>query len=199
MTVTITVAELSKQSLEPALFDIPSGYQQVNSLAELHGMSQVSPQAAGATGTAPIPSPANGAVNDNRAYGTQVAKAYGPMGQQVISQYAGANRVSPMGLMPNMAGMPGMQGNQPASVSVAAPQALGPKAPGKIRIGVAPPDAQLGQGNNAGADYSTPIRNALVLLMNGPAVEIAALDSHIPMQLQAEAEQKQCDYIGCAT
>jgi hypothetical protein len=31
--------------------------------------------------------------------------------------------------------------------------------------------------------------------MNGPAVEIAALDSHIPIQLQAEAQQKQCDYI----
>jgi len=88
-----------------------------------------------------------------------------------------------------------MGGNQPASAPVAIPQALGPKAPGKIRIGIAPPDAQLGQGNNAGADYSTPIRNAIVLLMNGPAVEIAALDSHIPMQLQAEAQQKQCDYI----
>jgi hypothetical protein len=31
--------------------------------------------------------------------------------------------------------------------------------------------------------------------MSGPAIEIAALDSHVPMQLQAEAQQKQCDYI----
>jgi len=31
--------------------------------------------------------------------------------------------------------------------------------------------------------------------MSGPAIEIAPLDSHIPMQLQAEAQQKQCDYI----
>jgi hypothetical protein len=31
--------------------------------------------------------------------------------------------------------------------------------------------------------------------MNGPAVEVAGLDSRIPMQLQAEAQQKQCDYI----
>jgi len=53
----------------------------------------------------------------------------------------------------------------------------------------------VGQGSNAGGDYSTPIRNSIVLFMNGPAVEIAALDSHIPMQLQAEAQQKQCDYI----
>jgi hypothetical protein len=62
-------------------------------------------------------------------------------------------------------------------------------------VGVAPPDAQVGQGSAAGADYSTPIRNAEIALMSGPAVEIAALDSHVPMQLQAEAQQKQCDYI----
>src|SRR5207302_8071081 len=101
------------------------------------------------------------------------------------------------GMLPQMGGgMPGMMGgNQPTGTQVAAPQALGPKAPGKIRIGVAPPDAQVGQGNNAGADYSTPIRNAEVALMGGPAIEIAALDSHVAMQLQAEAEQKQCDYI----
>ena len=35
----------------------------------------------------------------------------------------------------------------------------------------------------------------MVALMSGPAVEIAALDSHIAMQLEAEAQQKQCDYI----
>jgi hypothetical protein len=62
-------------------------------------------------------------------------------------------------------------------------------------VGIAPPDAQLGQGNNAGADYSTPIRNAIIAMMNGPAVEVAALDAHAPMQVQAEAQQKQCDYV----
>jgi hypothetical protein len=35
----------------------------------------------------------------------------------------------------------------------------------------------------------------MILLMAGPAVEVAALDSHVPLQLQAEAQQKQCDYI----
>jgi len=44
-------------------------------------------------------------------------------------------------------------------------------------------------------DYSTPIRNVEVALMNGPAIEVAALDSHVALQLQAEAQQKQCDYI----
>src|SRR5207245_522985 len=91
--------------------------------------------------------------------------------------------------MPNMPG-----GRQPSSAPVAS-ATLGPKAQGKIRIGVAPPDAQVGQGNNTGGDYSTPIRNAEIALMNGPAIEIAPLDAHIAMQLQAEAQQKQCDYI----
>jgi len=78
---------------------------------------------------------------------------------------------------------------------VAAPAPLGPKTPGKIRIGVAPTQAQVGQGNNAQGDYGTPIRNSIVLIMNGPAVEVVALDSHIPLQLQAEAQQKQCDFV----
>jgi hypothetical protein len=92
--------------------------------------------------------------------------------------------------------MSGMPGAAPAGgAPVATPQALGPKAPGKIRIGVVAPEAQLGQGSTSGMDYGTPIRNAIIAYMNGPAVEIAALDSRIPMQVQAEAQQKECDYI----
>lgn len=100
------------------------------------------------------------------------------------------------GGMQNPGGMPGQGGMQnPDGASAPVPRALGPKAPGKIRIGVAPAQAQMGQGNDAQADYGTPIRNSIVLMMSGPAVEIAALDSRIPVQVQAEAQMKQCDYI----
>ncbi len=75
------------------------------------------------------------------------------------------------------------------------PQPVGPKAPGMIRIGVVPSQAQVGQGNNAAADYGTPIRNSIVLLMGGPAVDIVGLDARLPIQAQAEAQQKQCDYL----
>jgi hypothetical protein len=126
----------------------------------------------------------------------------GPAAQLAMQQRAMAQAqqmgVAPTGMSPMnsvMAGMGGQQGAAPGAAPVAAPQALGPKAAGKIRIGVAPPDTQLGQGNNAGADYSTPVRNAVVALMSGPAVEIAALDSRVPVQLQAEAQQKQCDFV----
>ena len=73
--------------------------------------------------------------------------------------------------------------------------APGPKKTGILRIGVAPSQAQMGQGSNAQGDYGAPIRNSIVLLMNGPAVEIVPLDAHLTMQVQAEALQKQCDYV----
>ncbi len=186
--IGVLISDLSRQTLEKELFEIPAGYREVKSLAELNGAAQ--PSAAPAAAYVP-PAPANAPKGPSMAQmmnpATQLA-----MQQQMMAQ---AQQMGMGGAM-NQGGMPGMGGvPQPGGGSVAAPQALGPKAPGRIRVGVAPPDAQLGQGNNAGADYSTPIRNAQIMLMSGPAVEIAALDSHIAMQLQAEAQQKQCDYI----
>lgn len=197
MVVSINVTEVSKTPLDAALFDVPASYKQVNSYAELQGLPQMPQGVAQAQAQATGPQSGMGqaynpTTNPNNAYAAQAAM--GAMGQQAVSQYAAQGAMG--GAMGNMAAMmhPG-GGNQPGGTPIAAPQALGPKAAGKIRIGVAPPDAQVGQGSNAQADYSTPIRNAMILLMNGPAVEIAALDSRVPMQLQAEAQQKQCDFI----
>jgi hypothetical protein len=190
-TVTVQISEIDKQELPDELFDVPDGYRQVSSIAELSGAPQVTQQA---PATAPAPAPQPGAASGyNQAAVAQLMNARSPAEVQAIAQEVSGAQAGQAGF--TSAGMPNLGGNQPASAPVAAPQALGPKASGKIRIGVAPPDAQLGQGNNAGADYSTPIRNVEVALMSGPAVEIAALDSHIAMQLQAEAQQKQCDYV----
>ena len=204
MTVNINVTEVSKKPLDAALFDVPASYKQVSSYSDLTNAPQMPQVAQQPAGQPPMTAP-TGAGPANQQMSQQMmgqagmnpqAMAQQMMAQQAMAQAGKAGGMGNMGMMGGTMGNAGMMGaNQPASAPVAIPQALGPKAPGKIRIGVAPPDAQLGQGNNAGADYSTPIRNAIVLLMNGPAVEIAALDSHIPIQLQAEAQQKQCDYI----
>lgn len=201
MTVTIQVSELKKQELPAELFDVPSGYRQVSSLAELNGVS-AAPQAAQAGANAqPNPYAQPQPQVNQRQNVPSMAQMMNPvtgpatglaMQQRAWAQAQQAGLANP-GMAP-MNGMPGM-GSPQGAAPVATPQALGPKAAGKIRIGVASPEAQVGQGNNTGADYSTPIRNSIVLLMNGPAVEIAALDSRIAMQLQAEAQQKQCDYI----
>jgi hypothetical protein len=213
--ITVQTSEVSKQPLEKELFDVPAGYQEVHSLAELNGGPK--PQAAQPTTNAlaspmqqpaqQMQQPASGNAGKQRPSMAQMAQMMNPANQQQMMAQAqstamgGAAAASSLNSMMAQGGMPsGMGGMNPMGMQqggapVAPARPLGPKAPGKIRIGVAPPDAQLGQGNNAGADYSTPIRNAEVALMSGPAIEIAALDSHIAMQLQAEAQQKQCDYI----
>jgi hypothetical protein len=192
-TVTIAVSELSKQALDKAQFDVPDGYHQVASLAELRGVPQMAQPAVaqGGQGMSPTQGAAMTPAMQGYPNGAQMPNMSAMAQQQMMmNQYAAGG-----GRMPQNVMMQGMSANQPGGAPVAIPQALGPKAAGKIRIGVAPPDAQVGQGSNAAADYSTPIRNAMILLMNGPAVEVAALDSRIPMQLQAEAQQKQCDYV----
>jgi hypothetical protein len=201
VTVTQQISELTKQEAPAELFDVPSGYRQVQSLAELNAaapqaqvaQSGMAPQMqTGTTQAGAAQMSANAAEMKTTMLAGMMNPAAGPAAQMK----ANAMAQQMLGMMGGQMG-PGMMGpgQQARGNQVAAPQALGPKAPGKIRIGVAPPEAQVGQGNNAGADYSTPIRNAEVALMSGPAIEIAALDSHIAIQLQAEAQQKQCDYV----
>jgi hypothetical protein len=187
MVVSINVTEVSKAPLDAALFDVPASYKQVNSLAELQGIPQMQ------QAVAQQPAGQGSAQQGQPGGGFPSQAAANTMTQQMMSQMGGQGQMGAMGNMANMMHPGGA--NQPTGAPIAVPQALGPKAPGKIRIGVAPPEAQVGQGSNAQADYSTPIRNAMILLMNGPAVEIAALDSRVAMQVQAEAQQKQCDYI----
>jgi len=201
-TVNISVSQLQKQALEDSLFDVPAGYRQVNSIAELNPavVPQVAQQQmAPPTGMQQMPQQQMPQQGNAAGHPSMAQMMMNPAAQMALQKNAFA-QAQQMGLAGGMAngmtgGMGAMGGNQPASAPIAAPQALGPKAPGKIRVGIAPPEAQLGQGSNAGADYSSPIRNAIVALMSGPAVEIAALDSRIAMQLQAEAQQKQCDYV----
>ena len=198
MQVVVQAAEITKEDLGKELFDVPAGYREAKSLAELSSVpaaQTLQPAPTYAFTPPPVqqhPSKGGKTVSaaslmSNPAAAMALAQNPSAMGMQMMA--AGPGSLGPAGAFTG-------PGTQPAGgAPVAAPQVLGPKAPGKIRIGVAPPDAQLGQGNAAGADYSTPIRNVEVALMSGPAVEIAALDSHVPMQLQAEAQQKQCDYI----
>lgn len=204
MTVGILASEITKQQLPAEMFDVPAGYRQVNSLAELNGsgaQQQLAQQPQMAQQGA-YPSQGNGAGQAAAAAAgmktSMLAGMTNPGSAAAAQMKMNALAQQTWGMMgatPTGPGMAGATAGPSGANQFAAPQALGPKAPGKIRIGVAPPEAQVGQGNNTGADYSTPIRNAEIALMSGPAIEIAPLDSHIAMQLQAEAQQKQCDYI----
>jgi len=197
-------SQIDKQPLEKELFEVPAGYTEVKTMAELNGgpRPQAAQQATAPAYNQQMQQPAMQQMQSPNAGNNQnhpsmsMAQMMNPANQLAFQQQAMA-QAQGMGMgMPNgMSGMAGMGMQKPGRAAMGAPQALGPKAPGKIRIGIAPPDAQVGQGTNTGGDYSTPIRNAEIALMSGPAIEIAPLDSHIAMQLQAEAVQKQCDYV----
>lgn len=82
---------------------------------------------------------------------------------------------------------------QVAPQAVAAPP-LGPKQPGKIRIGVLSPKADLGDGFK-GPNASEPVRATLIASLSGPAVEVTSLTSRIPQQIEMEAKEKECDFL----
>jgi hypothetical protein len=202
-TIDVVTSALPKQILPKERFDAPAGYREVNSLAELNRAPQaVQPAAA----YSPVPSSSPQSTMSETVGSSLAPSQLASAGLGAVTKKTGLlaqmGQLTHGGMIPGMAsqlqgGMLNGMANPNGSMASAPPlpQALGPKAHGKIRIGVAPAQAQMGQGNDAQADYGTPIRNSIVLMMNGPAVEIAALDSRIPVQVQAEAQQKQCDYI----
>jgi hypothetical protein len=207
--IDISASDISKQTLQSDLFDVPAGYREVKSAAELYSVPQPSAQYASYPAPAQQPMTAGSLAPQANVPKSSFAA---PAASQIAGMAAGFGGKNAMmaqaqqyaqmaqmqqGMESQLQGgaMPGMQQGPVAGAAVPLPQAVGPKAPGKIRIGIAPAQAQLGQGNNAAADYGTPIRNAIIFVMNGPAVEITALDARLPIQVQAEAQQKQCDYI----
>jgi hypothetical protein len=76
-----------------------------------------------------------------------------------------------------------------AAASQAAPAA------DKLIVGVALPRAQLGQGNGASADVAEPVRQALISYLKGPVIEVIALEARIPLQINAEAQEKNCAFV----
>ncbi len=85
--------------------------------------------------------------------------------------------------------------NAASAVSPVAPAAaLGAKKPGIVRIGIAQPKAQMGQGNT-GVNVAEPLRSAMIQYLGGPALEVVPIAAMLPTQIDAEMKQKECDYV----
>jgi len=80
-----------------------------------------------------------------------------------------------------------------ASAQTPAPAQPGPKKPGVIRVGVTLPAAQFGPGSSPAA--GEPIRQSIIGYLTGPNVEAVPIVALLPVQAEAEAAQKECDYI----
>jgi hypothetical protein len=136
------VLELSRETLDPALFEIPADYTEAKNYQELMG----------------VPSQKDDPTEERNGGATS--------------------------------------GDTPSAITTAAqesPAAVGPKKPGVIRVGVVLPEAQMGHGLNVNA--SEPIRNSLMNQLSQSSLEVVALGSNIPGQIEAEVRQKECDYV----
>jgi hypothetical protein len=133
-SITKEVLELSRASLDLALFDIPAGYTQATSQQEMYG----------APSAADIISSAQGAASSN---------------------------TGSMATAPN-------------------PSANDAKQPGAIRVGV----VQI--NNRSGKPVSQEsLRQRLIRDIQGSGIEAVALNGTSAAELEAEAKEKQCDFI----
>ncbi|MBS1797526.1 MAG: hypothetical protein JSS81_27125 [Acidobacteria bacterium] len=86
-----------------------------------------------------------------------------------------------------------------AQSSVGPTNAVAPKKDGTIRIGLAGvKTGAVGEGINA-AELAGAIQNTLQQYLKGTKVEIVPLEAKLQSAVDAEAQEKQCDYVLNAT
>jgi hypothetical protein len=146
---TITeVVEFSQATLDPALFDVPAGYREVQDYASLYG-----------------------------------APAGVPSAADMAAAVSGADT----GNVPS---------SSPSTSSSTKPDAVvPPKKTGMIRIGVVTVKAdKTAEGMNA-ANLATAVHATLLEKLKAPKVEAVPIQATVLNQIEAEARQKECDYI----
>ncbi len=79
------------------------------------------------------------------------------------------------------------------------PATLGPKQGGMVRIGIAAvKTGAVGDGITAN-DLSAAVQNTLVAFLKLPNVEVILIEARLANAVEAEARQKECDYVINAT
>lgn len=150
MSYVNEVTELSKATLDPSLFEIPQGYNEVS----------------------------------------DATKMYSAMATSAMSSSSSTNSSSTSSL--------GNMANQAANSSSAS-VAVGPKKPGMIRIGLSTiRTGAVGEGMSA-TDLSAAVQNTLASFLKAPNVEVVILEARLASAAQAEAKQKECDFVIDAT
>jgi hypothetical protein len=73
--------------------------------------------------------------------------------------------------------------------------ALGPKKPGVIRLGLATVKTGSVGDNLSAADLAAAVGNTLSERLKRANYEVVQITSDVPTQIEAEAKQKECDFI----
>jgi hypothetical protein len=142
------VVSLSRETLDPALFDVPAGYQLASSQQEL----------------------------------------YDPAAMMQAMQRASRNDASEGA--GSSAGSGGMSAVNNAMNSSGSMGSSGAKQPGAIRVGVVRVGNKTTQSIDAGN-----LRSVLIASILEGSVEAIPLSETVPDAAQAEAKQKNCDYV----
>lgn len=151
-TFTQEVLEISKATLDPSLFDVPSDYRLVRDFSEMYSMSAI-------------------------------MKAAREEGDDEEEEDVASGASSGMA-------MPAAN----ASANASSSEALGPKRAGVLRIGVVTPKSSAGEGINPDV-LAGAVRQTLMNSLAGPTIEVVGLPARAPMQVEAEARQKECDFV----
>jgi hypothetical protein len=86
-----------------------------------------------------------------------------------------------------------------ANKTIAVSTSLGAKKPGVVRLGLAAvKTSSVGEGMNA-TDLSAAIQNTLADYLKAPNIELVRLEAKLPSAVDAEAKEKECDYVIYAT
>ena len=82
-----------------------------------------------------------------------------------------------------------------ADAPAAQPGEPGAKRPGVVRLGVvAVKTGSVGEGLSA-SDLAAAVQNTLAEYLKSPSVELVQLEARLPSQVEAEAKQKECDFV----
>jgi len=169
MSTVTEVVELSKATLDAGLFDVPADYSEVSDPMEMYS--------AGSLGTS----------------GMQYQK-----GQTSSMPLPNGDSFGTNARPSNDAPTANVLGNT-LKPSAGASSSAGPKQSGTIRIGLAGvKTGAVGEGLSA-SDLSAAVQNTLASYLKVPNVEIVALEGKLQSAIDAEAKQKECDYIVYST
>jgi hypothetical protein len=101
---------------------------------------------------------------------------------------AATSNAADSGMSANVKSMANTSGAQ-------APTELGAKRPGVVRLGLASvKTGSVGEGLSA-ADLAAAVQNTLAEYLKSPSVELVQLEAKLPSQIDAEAKQKECDFV----
>ncbi|HEY0427080.1 MAG TPA: hypothetical protein VGC76_04660 [Pyrinomonadaceae bacterium] len=143
---TNEVVEISKATLDQALFEIPTDYREVKNTNELYASMSKS--------------------------------------SNYSSQSSNQNNSSLNTTIKNSAGQTTNAGTT-----------IGAKKAGVVRIGMAAvKTGSVGDGINA-QDLAAAIKNTLAEYLKSPKIELVDIQAKLPATIDAEAKEKECDYV----